>query len=148
MSNKIVIDGVQANVTLDQESGQYRGEFVGLNGGADFYANDLRHLEIEGRRSLQTYIAICKEKGLSCINDGPNQKDTRPTVNIDELLKTVRTSVQALPSSDLELCDLANELGIALAKLVGTDKSYESEVLSGIKHGFDLVRKNAEADNE
>jgi hypothetical protein len=85
---------------------------------------------------------------LPCFNDGPNQKNTRLTVNIDELLKTVRTSVQALPSNDLELCDLANELGIALAKSVGTDKSYEAEVLSGIKHGFDLVRKNAEADDE
>lgn len=149
MSNKIFIDGgVQANVTVDQESGQFRGEFIGLNGGADFYANDLQALEIEGRRSLETYIAICKEKGLPCFSDGQYQKNTRPIVNIDELLKTVRTSVQALLSNDLELCDLANELGIALAESVGTDKSYEVEVLSGIKHGFDLVRKNAEADNE
>lgn len=144
MSEKIVIDGVQANVTVDHESGQYRGEFVGLNGGADFYANDLQALEIEGRRSLETYIAVCEEKGLACFKDAPNPKNTRPTVNIDELLKTVLTSVQNLPSNNLELCDLANELGIALAKLVGTDKLHESEVLSGIKHGFDLVRKNTE----
>lgn len=144
MSEKIVIDGVQANVTFDQESGQYRGVFIGLNGGADFYADDLHCLEIEGRRSLETYMAVCEEKGLPCFNDGPNPKHTRPTVELDELLKTVCTSVQNLPSKDLELCDLANELGIALAKLVGTDKSFESEVLSGIKHGFDLVRKNTE----
>lgn len=69
---------------------------------------------------------------------------SRATVNLDELLKTLRTSVQTLPSNDLELCDLANELGIALAELVGADKSYEAEVLSGIKHGFDLARKNTE----
>ncbi|WP_417762388.1 hypothetical protein [Shewanella sp.] len=141
MSNKIVIDGVHANVTVDQESGQFRGEFIGLNGGADFYADNLQALEIEGRRSLKIYIALGKEKGLPCFNDAPNHKSIRTTVNIDELLTTVRTSVQALPSNDLELCDLANELGIALAELVGLDKSYEAEVLSGIKHGFDLVRR-------
>ena len=48
MSNKIVIDGVQANVTVDQESGQFRGEFIGLNGGADFYADDLHVLKLKG----------------------------------------------------------------------------------------------------
>jgi len=53
----------KANST-DPEIHILRGEFVGLNGGADFYAENVRDLIEEGRKSLAVYQAICREKGI------------------------------------------------------------------------------------
>jgi len=40
-NNFLIIDNVPAVITYDPELEMLRGEFVGLNGGADFYANDV-----------------------------------------------------------------------------------------------------------
>lgn len=42
----------------------FRGEFVGLTGGADFYADSVAGLAIEGAASLKTFLGVCKEKGI------------------------------------------------------------------------------------
>jgi predicted HicB family RNase H-like nuclease len=60
----MIIDGHKAVVTFDPDIGMFRGEFLGLNGGADFYANSVAGLEAEGRTSLTTYLTICREKGI------------------------------------------------------------------------------------
>jgi hypothetical protein len=62
------------------------------------------------------------------------------TINIDEFIKSLSSSVESLPTKDLELCDLANEIGMVIARLSDTDPLCEREVLSGINHGFELVR--------
>jgi predicted HicB family RNase H-like nuclease len=49
MNNIIEIDGHKAAVSLDPEIGQLRGEFLGLNGGADFYADNIGDLRKEVR---------------------------------------------------------------------------------------------------
>ncbi|WP_244743409.1 type II toxin-antitoxin system HicB family antitoxin [Mesorhizobium sp. L-8-10] len=41
-----------------------RGEFVGLNGGADFYAESVHALIEEGSKSLTVYLEMCREKGI------------------------------------------------------------------------------------
>ena len=46
MMNVMEINGVKAVIAFDPEINMFRGEFVGLNGGADFYSTDidgLRH---------------------------------------------------------------------------------------------------------
>ena len=40
MMNVMEINGVKAVITFDPEINMFRGEFVGLNGGADFYSTD------------------------------------------------------------------------------------------------------------
>lgn len=45
MSYTMRIDGIDAIVTYDQDIGKFRGEFCGLSGGVDFYADDLLSLE-------------------------------------------------------------------------------------------------------
>lgn len=45
-----------------------------------------------------------------------------------------------LPQKDIEVCDLANELGIVLASVLGNEKHTEKECLKGIRHGFSLTR--------
>jgi predicted HicB family RNase H-like nuclease len=58
------IDGRRATVSFDEDSGKIRGEFIGLSGGADFYAETIETLAAEGRVSLGVYLDICREKGV------------------------------------------------------------------------------------
>ena len=44
--------------------GRFRGEFIGLSGGADFYAETILALAAEGRASLRVYLDLCREKGV------------------------------------------------------------------------------------
>jgi predicted HicB family RNase H-like nuclease len=64
MKNVIEIEGHKAVVTVDPEIGMLRGEFLGLAGGADFYAKSLDELVKEGRKSLKVFLALCKEKNI------------------------------------------------------------------------------------
>jgi predicted HicB family RNase H-like nuclease len=61
--NIMTIDGQNAVITYDPEIDMFRGEFLGLSGGADFYARDIESLRAEGRLSLKVYMDMCKEKG-------------------------------------------------------------------------------------
>jgi len=61
MKNVIEIEGHKAVVSFDPEIGMIRGEFLGLSGGADFYARSVEALESGGRKSLEVYLALCKE---------------------------------------------------------------------------------------
>ena len=56
--------GYQAIIAYDQEIGMFRGEFYGLNGGADFYATDAEGLKREGEISLRVFLEGCEEKGI------------------------------------------------------------------------------------
>ena len=63
--NVIIIEGHKAVISYDPEINMLRGEFVGLNGGADFYASDIPGLVAEGETSLHEFIAVCNEEGIS-----------------------------------------------------------------------------------
>jgi predicted HicB family RNase H-like nuclease len=66
MKNIMQFDGgYKAVITYDQEIGMFRGEFVGLNGGADFYAKDTEGLQREGETSLKVFLRMCEEDGVS-----------------------------------------------------------------------------------
>lgn len=65
MNNIIEIEGQKAVVSLDPEIGLLRGEFLGLNGGADFYADSIDALRQEGANSLKVFLEMCAEKGIS-----------------------------------------------------------------------------------
>ena len=56
-------DGYKAVIAYDPEIEMFRGEFVGLNGAADFYASDLEGLKREGKISLEVFLEVCAEKG-------------------------------------------------------------------------------------
>ncbi len=64
MQNTMVIDGHQAVITYDPEIHMFRGEFIGLNGGADFYAKDVTGLLREGKISLRVFLQACAEDGV------------------------------------------------------------------------------------
>ncbi|MGI4848688.1 MAG: type II toxin-antitoxin system HicB family antitoxin [Janthinobacterium lividum] len=64
MNNVMTINGFSAVILFDPDLQMFRGEFTGLNGGADFYANDVAGLLAEGRKSLDTFLEVCAERGI------------------------------------------------------------------------------------
>ncbi len=66
MKNVMEFDGgYQAVIAYDPEIEMFRGEFIGLNGGADFYAKDPESLKREGKISLDVFLRMCEEDGVS-----------------------------------------------------------------------------------
>ncbi len=58
------IGGYRAIIQFDPDIEMFRGEFVGLNGGADFYARDVSGLMREGAASLKVFLEMCEEDGV------------------------------------------------------------------------------------
>jgi len=63
--NPMTIQGYSAVIAFDPEIRMFRGEFVGLNGGADFYAKDLDTLRQEGELSLRIFLDACAQDCVS-----------------------------------------------------------------------------------
>ncbi len=64
MMNTMEFDGFQAIIKYDPEIEMFQGEFLGLNGGADFYASDIEGLKREGVMSLKVFLTACEERGI------------------------------------------------------------------------------------
>lgn len=64
MKNVMIINGHKAVICYDPEIEMFRGEFVGLNGGADFYAGDVGGLYREGEQSLTIFLEECAKRGV------------------------------------------------------------------------------------
>jgi len=62
--NLMSVNGFQASIEFDPELDLFRGEILGLNGGADFYGKSPKELRAEFKRSLQTFLDVCAEKGI------------------------------------------------------------------------------------
>ncbi len=62
--NIMNLDGYKAIIKYDPVIDKFRGEFVGLNGGADFYATNIEELREEGKISLKVFLEMCKEEGI------------------------------------------------------------------------------------
>ncbi len=61
MRNTMEIDGYRAVIEFDPDIDMFRGEFLDLNGGADFYAKDVTGLRREGAISLKVFLDMCQE---------------------------------------------------------------------------------------
>jgi len=64
MMNLMEIDGYRATIKYDPEIEMFRGEFFGLNGGADFYASNIEDLKKEGSISLKMFLESCEERNI------------------------------------------------------------------------------------
>ena len=64
MKNVMEIGGYKALIAFDPDSNQFRGEFIDLNGGADFYAANVKSLRREGETSLKVFLDMCREDGV------------------------------------------------------------------------------------
>jgi predicted HicB family RNase H-like nuclease len=64
MKNVMKFSEYDAVIAYDPEIQMFRGEFVGLNGGADFYADSIDALRKEGETSLRAFLDFAAEKGI------------------------------------------------------------------------------------
>ena len=62
--NLMTVDGYQAKIEYDEEIDLFRGEILGLTGGADFYGKNPKELRAEFKKSLHVFLEVCKEKGI------------------------------------------------------------------------------------
>jgi predicted HicB family RNase H-like nuclease len=60
----MTLDGYHAKIEYDAELDLFRGEILGLNGGADFYGKNPKELRTEFKKSLQIFLDVCEEKGI------------------------------------------------------------------------------------
>ena len=67
--NTMKVGDYDAVVRYDPEIEMFRGEFIGLNGGADFYAVDVESLKNEADISLQVFLETCEEKGIEPVKN-------------------------------------------------------------------------------
>ncbi len=62
--NLMTVDGYHARIDYDEETDQFRGEILGLSGGADFYGSSPEELRREFKKSLEIFLEVCKEKRI------------------------------------------------------------------------------------
>ncbi len=62
--NIMTVEGHKAKIEYDPEIDMFRGEILGLNGGADFYGKTPEELRSEFKKSLKVFLDVCKEKGI------------------------------------------------------------------------------------
>lgn len=62
--NVMTVDGYHAKIEYDEDLDLFRGEILGLNGGADFYGKNPEELRVEFKASLKVFLQVCAEKGI------------------------------------------------------------------------------------
>jgi predicted HicB family RNase H-like nuclease len=62
--NLMTVDGYNARIEYDPEIDLFRGEILGLTGGADFYGKTPKELRAEFKKSLTVFLEVCQEKGI------------------------------------------------------------------------------------
>ena len=62
--NIMTLDGYSAKIEYDDELDIFRGEILGLCGGADFYGKNPQELREEFQISLRVFLDVCKEKKI------------------------------------------------------------------------------------
>ncbi|NJL27450.1 MAG: type II toxin-antitoxin system HicB family antitoxin [Thermoanaerobaculia bacterium] len=62
--NVMTVEGYNAKIEYDPELDLFRGEILGLTGGADFYGKNPKELRAEFKKSLKVFLEVCREKGI------------------------------------------------------------------------------------
>ncbi len=91
---KISMGGYLAEIQYDDEIQVYRGEFIGPDGGADFYAKDIEGLEREAKASLKVFQQMCEEDGVR------PRAELSVSIQADLLTALVNTAASAGQSLD------------------------------------------------
>ena len=70
MMNIMEINGYKAIIKYDPVIDNFRGEFVTLNGGADFYASNIKDLHQEGKFNLRVTPELHAEVAAKAAAEG------------------------------------------------------------------------------
>lgn len=60
----MTVDEYRAKIEYDDDLDLFRGEILGLNGGADFYGKNPGELRTEFKNSLRVFLNVCEEQGI------------------------------------------------------------------------------------
>jgi predicted HicB family RNase H-like nuclease len=62
--NMMTLGDYHAKIEYDADLDMFRGEILGLTGGADFYGRTPEELRREFQTSLDVFLEVCREKGI------------------------------------------------------------------------------------
>lgn len=105
--NTMKIGGYAAVISFDADTELFRGEFIGLNGGADFYADSIEDLKREGKLSLNVFLEMCKEEGIRPKKSYSGKFNVRVAPEIHEQAAQIAASEQV--SLNQLVADALNE---------------------------------------
>ena len=78
-----------AKIEYDAELDLFRGEILGLTGGADFYGKNPTELRAEFKKSLKVFLEVCAEKGIEPKRNYSGKFNLRIPVELHEKLAIV-----------------------------------------------------------
>jgi predicted HicB family RNase H-like nuclease len=85
----------------------FRGEILGLNGGADFWGKNPKELRAEFKKSLQVFLDVCREKGIEPRRSYSGKFNLRISPDLHEKLAIVAEaegkSINALAQEALRI---------------------------------------------
>ena len=87
--NMMTLDGYNAKIEYDAELDLFRGEILGLTGGADFYGKNPKELRAEFKKSLQVFLEVCREKGIEPRRNYSGRFNLRIPADLHEKLAIV-----------------------------------------------------------
>ena len=87
--NMMTLDGFSAKIEYDAELDVFRGEILGLSGGADFYGKNPKELRTEFKKSLQVFLEVCREKGIEPRRNYSGKFNLRISPDLHEKLAIV-----------------------------------------------------------
>jgi len=90
--NIMTLNGYSAKIEYDPEIDLFRGEILGLNGGADFYGRNPEELRKEFKLSLETFLEVCEEKGIPPTKDFSGKFNLRMSKELHNRISTEAAS--------------------------------------------------------
>lgn len=91
--NIMQLDDYKAKIEYDAELDMFRGEILGLSGGADFYGNSPEELRVEFKKSLEIYLEVCREQGIEPLRHYSGKFNLRVPSQLHEQL-AIRAQAQ------------------------------------------------------
>lgn len=82
----MTVEGYHARLEYDPDTDLFRGEILGLTGGADFYGKSPKELRAEFKKSLEVFLVVCKEKGIEPRRNYSGKFNLRITPELHEKL--------------------------------------------------------------
>ena len=87
--NLMKLNGHSAKIEYDADLDLFRGEILGLTGGADFYGKNPKELRSEFKKSLEVFLEVCREKGIEPRRNFSGKFNLRIPVELHEKLAIV-----------------------------------------------------------
>ena len=102
----MTVNGFHAKIEYDPELDMFRGEILGLSGGADFFGKNPKELRMEFKKSLEVYLDVCREKGIEPRRSYSGKFNVRIAPDLHERLAIVAQaagkSINAITQEALE----------------------------------------------